>query len=328
MRSAGRSSHWGGGRAKRRRGEQERSRAESSGNAARVEKGSSKLAVLWAFLRPHTIRGTIIGSTAVTAKALLENPQLIDWSLLPRALIGVLALLCGNAYIVGINQLYDVKIDRVNKPFLPLAAGHLSMRQAWAIVLAMAAVGLVLAATFFGPLVSSLYTFGLVLGTAYSVPPTRLKRFALASFCIVATVRGFLLNFGVYHAARSALCLPFQWSSPIGFITTFVTVFATVIALTKDLSDVKGDAEYGISTLATKLGVRRLSWLANGLLLANYSTAIFLSFMLSNAFNFIPMAFGHGVLLLYCLANVLFMLLALVFTPCHEELHPFYNSRN
>ena len=58
----------------------------------------------WKFLRPHTIRGTILGSTAVTALALLENTQLIDWALLPRAALGVLALLCGNGYIVGINQ--------------------------------------------------------------------------------------------------------------------------------------------------------------------------------------------------------------------------------
>ncbi len=75
---------------------------------------------------------------------------------------------------------------------------------------------------------------------------------------IIATVRGFLLNFGVYHATRSALRLPFeararvcftcvrvtlptepvrhataQWSPAITFITCFVTLFATVIAITK-----------------------------------------------------------------------------------------------
>ena len=33
-------------------------------------------------------------------------PQLIDWALLPRAMLGVLALLCGNGYIVGINQVW------------------------------------------------------------------------------------------------------------------------------------------------------------------------------------------------------------------------------
>jgi homogentisate solanesyltransferase len=50
--------------------------------------------------------------------------ELIDWGLLPRALLGLLALLCGNGFIVGINQIYDVDIDVVNKPFLPVASGR------------------------------------------------------------------------------------------------------------------------------------------------------------------------------------------------------------
>ena len=41
----------------------------------------------------------------------------------------MLALLLGNAFIVGINQIYDVDIDRVNKPFLPVAAAELSVRR-------------------------------------------------------------------------------------------------------------------------------------------------------------------------------------------------------
>ena len=52
--------------------------------------------------------------------------QELDWGLLPRAALGVLALLAGNGYIVGINQVYDVNIDKVNKPFLPVAAGESS----------------------------------------------------------------------------------------------------------------------------------------------------------------------------------------------------------
>lgn len=34
--------------------------------------------------------------------------------LVPRALLGLLALLLGNAYIVGINQIYDVDIDKAS----------------------------------------------------------------------------------------------------------------------------------------------------------------------------------------------------------------------
>lgn len=54
----------------------------------------------------------------------MEHPECINWALLPRALLGLVALLCGNGYIVGINQIYDVDIDVVNKPFLPVASGE------------------------------------------------------------------------------------------------------------------------------------------------------------------------------------------------------------
>ena len=49
----------------------------------------------------------------------------------------------------------------------------------------------------------------------YSVPPFHFKRFPVLAFMIIATVRGFLLNFGVYSAARAAMGLSFQWSPTI-----------------------------------------------------------------------------------------------------------------
>jgi|Transcript_6382 homogentisate solanesyltransferase len=256
---------------------------------------TSFLAAFWKFLRPHTIRGTILGSLAVTSKAIMENPAAIDWGLLPRAMLGVLALLCGNGYIVGINQIYDVEIDAVNKPFLPMAAGELGFTQAWAICVVLAAAGLGITTFNFGSLIAKLYAFGLFLGTIYSVPPLRLKKNAVAAFAIIATVRGFLLNFGVYHATRAALGLPFVWSPPIAFITTFVTVFATVIAITKDLPDVDGDKKFGIETFATRMGVRNIAYLGSGLLVANYAGAVALAVRMPHAFNAAVMVPFHAL---------------------------------
>ena len=34
-----------------------------------------------------------------------------------------------NVSIVGLNQLYDVEIDKVNKPYLPLASGEMTQSQ-------------------------------------------------------------------------------------------------------------------------------------------------------------------------------------------------------
>lgn len=266
----------------------------------------SFLAAFWKFLRPHTIRGTLLGSVAVTARALLEQPAplaALPWAaLFPRACLGVLALLAGNGYIVGVNQIYDVEIDAVNKPFLPVAAGELSPGLAWVLVLALAAGGLVVTASTFGPAITALYAFGLFLGTAYSVPPLRLKSHPVPAFLIIATVRGFLLNVGVFSAVRAALGLPFVWSPAALFITCFVTVFATAIAVTKDLPDVEGDAKFGVETFATKLGVARVASLGVGLLAANYVGAAVLAIAKPDAFFRPHFALAAHLALGACLA--------------------------
>jgi homogentisate solanesyltransferase len=47
--------------------------------------------------------------------------------------------------------------------------------------------GIAITSTNFGSLITALYSFGLFLGTIYSVPPLRLKRSAVAAFMIIAT---------------------------------------------------------------------------------------------------------------------------------------------
>jgi 4-hydroxybenzoate polyprenyltransferase len=210
----------------------------------------ARLNALYKFTRPHTIRGTILGSFCGTIRALLDTPvaaraalaSATFWThLLPRALIGVTALLLGNAFIVGINQIYDEDIDKVNKPFLPVASGEMSKRWAWTVVGTSLLIGPALVYATFPRLLFQLYTVGLGLGLVYSVPPIRTKQNPVLAGLTIAVVRGFLLNFGVYYAVRNALGAPFFWSPKVAFVARFMTAFATVIAVTKDLPDVEGD---------------------------------------------------------------------------------------
>jgi homogentisate solanesyltransferase len=79
------------------------------------------------------------------------------------------------------------------------------------------------------------------LGAAYSVPPIRTKQNPILAGLTIATVRGFLLNFGVYYAVKDAIGASFSWSPKVSFIARFMTIFAIVIAVTKDLPDTEGD---------------------------------------------------------------------------------------
>ena len=270
--------------------------AGGSGMSGKVLKAAE---VLYKFSRPHTIRGTILASAMGVARALREYPMTIDLRLIPRAILGLTALLCGNAYIVGINQIYDVQIDEINKPFLPIAAKKLSVQQAWAIVLGCLATGMAIVKTQFSSLIFGLYMVGAFLGTIYSVPPLQFKRFPLLAGGIIACVRGFLLNFGVYYAVREALDIPFKWNSVVAFISSFMTVFATVIAVTKDLPDVEGDVKYGIKTFASTYGVKAIATGATAALTSTYLLAIALPLLLPGAFNAVPMVVGHSMLMAY-----------------------------
>jgi homogentisate phytyltransferase/homogentisate geranylgeranyltransferase len=69
--------------------------------------------------------GTTISVISVSCLAMQSFPwtQAAVLAIL-QALIPALLM---NISIVGLNQVFDVEIDKVNKPYLPLASGEFSM---------------------------------------------------------------------------------------------------------------------------------------------------------------------------------------------------------
>ncbi len=192
---------------------------------------------------------------------------MIAASVLPGVAVGdglgdlALTLLAGaavNIYIVGLNQCEDVEIDRINKPWLPIAAGRLSLRGAWAIV---AACGLLAAAMAVSQGWVEVVAVGsaLVVGTAYSAPPLRLKRFPALAAASISLVRAFVVNLGVYlHFAASLGGRPGLSPIPdaIVALTLFVLPFSFAIAVLKDVPDAEGDRRFRIGTFTVRLGAR------------------------------------------------------------------------
>ena len=109
------------------------------------------------------------------------------------------------------------------------------------------------------------------------------------------------MNFGVYYAVLEALKVPFKWSPGVAFMARFMTAFAGVIAVTKDLPDIAGDLATGVPTLATKFGVGRVAAGATLALLVNYMTAIAQGVF--GPFKRLPMVGGHAILAGFLLRN-------------------------
>ena len=211
--------------------------------------------VLWRFSRPHTVIGTAVSVVGLFAISLDAIGGGVDTGKAAFHLFWTLvAGLAVNVYIVGINQITDVDIDRVNKPFLPIAAGDLSLERAWLIVAAAGLLPVGLALTQ-GALETAAVVAALAVGTAYSVPPARLKRFPLAASLCVSGVRSAIVNLGVAAHFTSALGTQGAEIPPgVWALTAFVLPFSLAIAILKDVPDAEGDRAHTIFTFTVLHG--------------------------------------------------------------------------
>ena len=236
------------------------------------------LTAFWKFSRPHTIVGTSLSVIGVFVIAwtvvhdIAATPVLNPFSLI----LPLIACLAGNVYIVGLNQIEDVEIDRINKPQLPIAAGDFSKKDAWWIVGFAGGLSVVLSALggwfLFGTVVISL-----MIGTAYSLPPLRLKQFPFwASVCIL-TVRGAVVNLGLFLHYSDELRLSLSIPGKVWLLTAFIVVFSIVIAVFKDIPDIEGDRQFNITTFTVRLGQKRVYALARIILTACYAGIVIVS---------------------------------------------------
>ncbi|KAH0654358.1 hypothetical protein KY289_032036 [Solanum tuberosum] len=200
----------------------------------------------------------------------------------------IVAALFMNIYIVGLNQLSDIEIDKVNKPYLPLASGEYSVQTGVIVVSSFAILSF-----WLGWIVGSLPLFwalfiSFVLGTAYSInlPLLRWKRFAVVAAMCIFAVRAVIVQIAFYlHIQTYVYRRPAVLSRPLIFATAFMSFFSVVIALFKDIPDIVGDKIFGIQSFTVRLGQERVFWICIGLLEMAYLVAIVVGAASSNTWS-------------------------------------------
>jgi len=245
------------------------------------------------FARAHTIIGTSLSLLALYLMA-VRHVGIDDWKMFGLSLFSCLV---ANVYITGLNQLTDIEIDKINKPYLPLASGAYSPRTGQWIV-GVCGLLAVLTCLIYPPYLPLTVLSSLFLGTIYSAEPIRLKRYHFwAAFCIIV-VRGLIVNLLLYLHFRTALGAGPQVPESVWLLTFIIFVFGIIIAWFKDLPDTEGDKEHGIQTL-TLLRTRKwvytrgASLLACTLLLAaGYSLCMDWNWM-AGGLTVLLLAFGY-----------------------------------
>ncbi|KAH9791772.1 homogentisate geranylgeranyltransferase [Citrus sinensis] len=182
---------------------------------------------------------------AITSVSLLPLQNLDD--LTPTYFMGFLkAMVPGllmTVYEFAINQLYDVKIDKINKPDLPLTSGDVSMRTGIAIA-------------------SSSLLVSLAMGIMLRSPPL-----------LLALIIWFLLA-SAYSVDKYVLGRQIAITRTLMFAVAIKCCFCFVISLLKDIPDEDGDREFGIQTPSVILGKESVLWLCVYVLLISYGAVI------------------------------------------------------
>jgi len=157
------------------------------------------------------------------------------------------ALIAAGGY--AINDVFDVEIDRVNRPDRPLPKGDLTapMAAAWAALLVAAGVALSFVLAWPARAIACAAAASLV---AYAA---RLKRVAIVGHVTVASTSALAFPYG-------GLCGPEWYMALVPAALAWAFHFGR--ELLKAAADVEGDSVAGVDTAAARWGVRATCRLA------------------------------------------------------------------
>jgi 4-hydroxybenzoate polyprenyltransferase len=210
--------------------------------------------------RPFTLMPPALGvlSGAVTAWGAGHSKPEVTTELLLPVLYGTLMAAVLNAASNAINQIYDLDIDRVNKPKRPLPSRTLTIPQAWGFTIAAFAVAWILA--WLAAPQGRRECFWIVMFTsvlvwAYSAPPLRTKRHGIWANLTIAIPRGLLLKVAGWSTVKTIIGLE-PW-----YIGSIFGLFLLGAASTKDFADIEGDKADGCETLPIRYGVKKAAWM-------------------------------------------------------------------
>lgn len=198
------------------------------------------------YLRLARIGNVVIAFISVEVAGILCGLNILhSWHILAAAFAAALITAGGNA----VNDLFDVDIDRINRPRRPLVSGRLSAGQAKYFYLACTLAGIIISALV------NIWTFVIAVAAAVLVfmYSFKFKRTIVTGNLTVAFVTGLAFIYGgaavkdlrdVYPAAIFA------------FLTNLIR------EIVKDAEDVKGDDETGVRTIATRFGTKASTWVS------------------------------------------------------------------
>jgi geranylgeranylglycerol-phosphate geranylgeranyltransferase len=161
-----------------------------------------------------------------------------------------------------VNDIFDIEVDKINRPHRALPSGRMTVREAWYYVAFLSIVGLI-SALLTGPWSALIVLCFEIIGYAYAA---KVKTLGLAGNFMVAFSFAFGILYGSFTYAETvgqvlsnAIPIP-HW---LFFFTAFLILQARETI--KGAEDVEGDEERDVRTIARVYGYNAAAGVAAGL---------------------------------------------------------------
>jgi len=241
------------------------------------------------------------GSAAVagTLIAYLALPETIQVQIMHEPFIVFLVVFLITGAGNAINDYFDLKIDRVNRPGRPIPSGRISQTSAFITALILFCTGIILS-YWLGPVCLFLAIFNSILLFLYAYI---LKQTVLIGNIAVGYLSGSTFLFG------SALEI-FEGAGIQSVVILFLLAGLATLAreIVKDIEDMEGDLKAGAMTLPIKIGDDKAKRAAAviGLIAVMLSPLPFI-INLHNAFgaSYLILIFGADILFLISINELL-----------------------
>ncbi|GKU87339.1 hypothetical protein SLEP1_g1751 [Rubroshorea leprosula] len=255
-----------------------------------------KLKAFYAFTRPYAVVVNVILATTISLLPVQTIKELSP-ALFAEIFKVVVATTSMFVYIAGVNQLNDVEIDKINKPYLPLASGDFSIEAGVAITFAALSTSLVMG-IMSSPALFSAILICVLTATMHAIDLPLLrwkKRPYVAIISNVIMIMGHVLALFT-HIQKYVLGKPMMITRSLVFAMATSGIFFTIITMFKDIPDEEGDKEHGIQSLSLKLGKKNVFWLCINMLLMSCGAAVVVGATSSSLLSRLITIIGHFLL--------------------------------
>ncbi|KAH9677688.1 homogentisate geranylgeranyltransferase [Citrus sinensis] len=228
---------------------------------------NKKCDAFYRLTRPYSCVSIIAALLSVSLLP-LQSPADFTPKLIIEAFKCMVPAIMMNNYANAINQLADVHIDKVNKPYLPLACGDFSMGEGLAITIASPLMAVAMGIMLRSPPLVIGFIIWCIVGGAYSIdlpPLLRWKGNPLMAAVTIISMNGLLLLFPFF--------IHFQ-----------------------DIPDVEGDKAFGLQTLPIILGKEKVFSIAVNMMLTAYGSAVLVGAFSPSVLCRLVTMIGHSAL--------------------------------